>query len=80
MSKITTNNFFFLRFRVGIMQPSELTTAFSFAVIKAVKGCNLRRQNFAVVEFQVSFVEFPQQETKIKVEFTIERNSLFNFY
>ena len=33
-------------------------------------------QNFVVIEFQVSFVEFPQQETKIKVEFTIERKML----
>ena len=30
----------------------------------------------AVVEFQVSFVEFRQQETKIKAEFTIERKML----
>ena len=51
---------------MNVTQPSELTAAFS----------NLRRQNFAVVEFQVSFVEFPQQETKIKAEFTIERKML----
>ena len=53
---------------MNVTQPSELTAAFS----------NLRRQNFAVVEFQVSFVEFPQQETKIKAEFIIERKMLFS--
>ena len=33
---------------------------------KSCQGCNLRWQNLAVVEFQVSFVDFPQQETNIK--------------
>ena len=41
---------------------------------KSCQGYKLWWQNFAiVVEFQVSFVEFPQQETKIKAEFIIER-------
>ena len=40
---------------------------------KSCQGCYLEQQNFAVAEFQVSFVEFPQQETKIKPEFILER-------
>ena len=40
---------------------------------KSCQGCNLEQQNFAAVEFQVSFVECPQQETKIKPEFILER-------
>ena len=43
---------------------------------KSCQGCNLQWQNFAVVEFRVSFVEFPQQETKLKVEFITERKML----
>ena len=40
-------------------QPSELMTAFSFAIVKAVKVVICRR-------WISGFVEFPQQETKIK--------------
>ena len=35
------------------------------------QGCNLQRQNFAVVEFQVSFVEFPKQKTNLLILYSI---------
>ena len=46
---------------------------------KSCHGCNLQWQDFVVIQFQVSFAEFPQQETKTKSEFTIERKMLSFF-
>ena len=56
------------------VQASELTTVFSFAVVKAVKA--VVYDNKILLSLNFTFVEFPQQETKRKAEFTIERKML----